>query len=112
MMEADLIKVLHAGAGLVLLVLGVLALTARKSRTSRHIRVGDVYFWLLVFTLSSGMLIGLQHWPRITVFQIVTPPTLLLGVLGYVMAKRRPRQWLRWHIVGQGGSYIGVVTAF
>ena len=111
-MEVGLVKLLHASAGLVLLVLGLLALTARKNRTSRHTRVGEVYFWLLIATLSSGMLVGLEHWPRVTVFEIVTPPTLLLGLLGYVMAKRRPKQWLRWHIFGQGGSYIGVVTAF
>lgn len=49
---------------------------------------------------------------RITLFEIATPPTFAAGLLGYVMAKRRPRSWLRWHIFGQGSSYIGVITAF
>ena len=63
------------------------------------------------------MVIGWQlHADRLSVFQIVTPPTFLLGLLGYLMARHRPRRvfgrpWLVWHVAGQGGSYIGVITA-
>jgi len=63
------------------------------------------------------MVVGWQNHPdRLSVFQVVTPPTFLMGVLGYTMAKTRPRRWLGrpwllWHISGQAGSYIGVVTA-
>lgn len=101
----------RAASGLTLLVLGFLALTARKSRASRHAGVGEAYFWTLLVVRGSAMLVGARN-PGPTLFEIMTPPTLALGILGYVMAKRRPKGWLSWHIIGQGGSYIGVVTAF
>lgn len=110
-MEISPLGVFHAAAGLLLLGLGALALTARKSKTSRHPRVGEAYFWTLVVTLTTAMVVGLQD-PTWSLFEVMTPPTFVLGLLGYVMAKRRPPNWLRWHIIGQGGSYIGVVTAF
>lgn len=105
----------HALAGIVLLVVGLLALTAQKSRRSIHPRLGEAYFWVLVITLSSALVVGARD-PAISIFEIVTPPTFLLGLLGYVMVKRKPRRWLgrpwlMWHIVGQSGSYIGAVTA-
>lgn len=31
--------------------------------------------------------------------------------VGYLAAKRRWNGWLRVHVVGQGGSYIAMVTA-
>ncbi|GIW09669.1 MAG: hypothetical protein KatS3mg061_0726 [Dehalococcoidia bacterium] len=101
----------HTLAGLLLLALGLLTLPARKSRFSAHPRFGERYFWLLLLTTSSGLLVGLNH-PRLSFFELVTPPTLLAGLVGYVLAKRRPRGWLRWHIIAQSSSYIGVVTAF
>ena len=115
-MEPKLVlTIFHAGVSVVLVALGLLALTARKSRHSLHPRLGEAYFWVLVVALGTGMLVGAQR-PELSVFEIATPPTLLLGLLGYVMVKRKPRRWLKrpwlyWHIFGQGGSYIGVVTA-
>ena len=115
MESKHLLTIFHAVVAAGLVVLGLLALTSRKSKHSLHPRVGEVYFWVLVVALGSGMLVG-GHNPGISVFEIATPPTLLLGLLGYVMVKRKPRRWLGrswlyWHIFGQGGSYIGVVTA-
>ena len=101
----------HAISGLVLLGLGLRALTATKGPTTIHPKVGEAYFWLLAVTLTGGMIIGTQD-PELSLFEVVTPPTFLLGLLGYLMVKLKPKGWLRWHIVGQGGSYIGVITAF
>jgi hypothetical protein len=109
--------VVHAFLATALLTVGALALLAPKVPTSWHPRLGNIYFLLLVATLPLGMLIGWQnHADRWSIFQMVTPPTFLMGLLGYVMAKSRPRRWLGqpwliWHISGQSGSYIGVVTA-
>ena len=110
-MGIPLLGLFHAVAGLVLLVAGALALSARKQERSGHSRLGEAYFWTLTVTLGTGLLVGVAK-PGLTLFEIMTPPTWILGLLGYVVAKRRPRGWLRPHIGGQGGSYIGVVTAF
>lgn len=109
--------VAHVVGGIALLILGGLALTARKSRYSRHRIVGRAYFWVLLVTLPLGFADGLVRHPgQWTLFQFVVPPTLALGLLGYLTATLRPRRWLgqgwlTWHITGQGGSYIGAVTA-
>jgi hypothetical protein len=85
----------HAAGGIGLIVLGLLAITARKSRHSRHPAVGQVYFWVLLVTLSPGIADGLmRHAGRVTLFQVVTPPTLALGLLGCLMATFRPRRLL------------------
>ena len=100
----------HAVTATALLVTGLVVLSAPKRRKGRHGRAGDVYFWLLAVALGSGMVVGARH-AELSPFEIATPPTFALGLLGYVMVKRRPSGWLPWHIAGQGGSYIGVVTA-
>lgn len=87
----------------------------QKSARSSHPAAGGLYFWLLVVVGTTGMVLGSRQ-AGISVFQVATPPTLALGMLGYLAAKLRPRPmlgapWLRWHILGMGGSYIGAVTA-
>lgn len=98
-----------------MLVLGAIGLFAPKRARERHGRVGEWYFRVLVVTLSTGFVIGLTN-EGITLFEIVTPPTLALGIIGYAAVKRRRRwfgpNWPVWHISGQSGSYVGVVTAF
>ena len=103
--------IVHASLGVVLLVLGGVALAGRKSKRARHPLVGTVYFWLLTSVLASAMVLGQRHagW---SMFEIMTPPTFALGLIGYLMGRLRPTGWLRWHIGGMAGSYIGVVTAF
>jgi uncharacterized membrane protein YeaQ/YmgE (transglycosylase-associated protein family) len=100
----------HAVAATALVVTGLVMLLAPKRRRGRHGRLGDVYFWLLAIALGSGMVVGLRD-PALSPFEIATPPTFALGLGGWLLAKRRPRGWLQWHIAGQGGSYIGVITA-
>ena len=100
----------HAVAATALVVTGLVMLLAPKRRRGRHGRLGDVYFRLLAIALGSGMVVGLRD-PALSPFEIATPPTFALGLGGWLLAKRRPRGWLQWHIAGQGGSYIGVVTA-
>lgn len=104
----------HVVTGVTILVLGALAMRAPKRRHAFHGRVGEIYFWVLVLSLGSALVIGSRE-PAVSFFEIATPPTLAFAVLGYVAAKRRKRwlgtPWIAWHIAGQGGSYIGVVTA-
>jgi uncharacterized membrane protein YeaQ/YmgE (transglycosylase-associated protein family) len=64
-----------------------------------------------VLTLSTGLFIGSRH-SGLTLFEVATPPTFALGLLGWLAGRSRRKGWLRWHIVGMAGSYIGVVTAF
>jgi hypothetical protein len=107
----DLLLVFHVSVGLLLLTLGAVALLGRKSRRARHPLVGNAYFAALTLTLSTGLVIGLRH-PGLTLFELATPPTFALGLMGWWAGRVRREGWLRRHIAGMAGSYIGVITAF
>ena len=107
--------VAHAALGTALLVVGFLALRAPKRRNDRHGRLGTAYFLLLVTCLPLGMVIGARH-AGLSAFEIATPPTLVMGIAGWIAKRRRPQRflgqpWIVGHVSGMGGSYIGVVTA-
>src|SRR5690348_18476526 len=93
----DPLLVFHVSVGLALLLLGLVALLGRKSRRARHPIVGHAYFFALTATLSTGLLIGSRH-PGLTLFEVATPPTFALGLLGWSAARLRREGWLRWHI--------------
>jgi hypothetical protein len=107
----------HVPAGLVAVVSGALAATARKCR-GRHTRWGAIYYWAIgvVFVTTAAMtaLRPARDWYL-----------LLLGTTSFVLApvgrhaRRHPRAriWLRWpghipHILAMGGSYTVLLTAF
>lgn len=106
----------HASLGTLLVLAGLAAtLTPKRRRRSPHRRVGQVYMALLVTVLPTGMILGAAN-PGVTLFEIATPPTLLMGLAGWWAGRARParflgRPWRFWHIAGMGGSMIGVVTA-
>jgi len=107
--------VVHVVSALLLWAALVAATTAPKQARSRHPRAGRVYVVLLTTTLVTGSAIGLSH-PGITFFEIATPPTLALGLMGWWAARSRPDvvlglPWLAWHVIGVVGSIIGVATA-
>lgn len=110
------LAVLHATLGTLLVLAGAAAsLSPKRRRRSAHRRVGQVYMALLVTVLPTGMILGAAN-PGVTLFEIATPPTLLLGLAGWWAGRTRParflgRPWRVWHIAGMGGSLIGVVTA-
>jgi hypothetical protein len=109
------IIVVHAALGTGLFVVGFLALRAPKRAGSSHGRLGSVYFALLFTCLPLGLVIGAHH-PGLSAFEVATPPTMALGVVGWLAKRRRPRPflgrpWIAAHISGVGGSYIGVATA-
>jgi hypothetical protein len=107
---ARAILALHIAAGATGLVLGPIAMAAAK-RPGPHTRIGEAYHWtMLVACLSAGTLAALD-WPRIGWFLPIAAGSYAFALLGYLAAKRRWPGWLRWHIAGQAGSYIAMVTA-
>lgn len=106
------IGMIHAGLGMTVLVTGSVALAVRKKR-GWHSWMGEIYHWAWLLMAITAMWVGWQN-PGISVFEIITPPSYLLALSGYVAGKRRTRlspDWLSWHINGMGGSYIAVITA-
>lgn len=104
----------HAALGLLLLVVGLFQVLGLKHK-GRHTVLGEAYHWLLLATCAGGMVIGSGN-PGLSPFEAITPATYLMGLVGYLAGKSRQpwfgKPWMLWHIAGQGGSYIGVWTAF
>jgi hypothetical protein len=101
----------HVGAGLTAVVAGVIAMLARK-RPGRHPKAGRTYLWALggVFGTAAAM-VGLR-WPHN--LHLLTLGTLAFGsgLTGYLFRRRHRPGWARWHILGMGGSYVLMLTAF
>ena len=104
------ILVVHIALGATGLVLGAVALLARKHR-GLHTRVGEAYHWIMLSVCVTATIIAVLDWQRLWWFVFIATGSYAFALLGYVAAKRRWPGWLRAHITGQGGSYIAMVTA-
>jgi len=101
----------HIGAGLVAVVAGALAATARK-RPGRHPRAGRVYLWALAFTAATATVMATIRWredAHLFAFAVVAAA---LAAYGYRARRLRRPGWPARHAIGLGGSYIALLTAF
>ncbi len=105
-----LVLAVHIAAGAVGLLLGPVAMTARKS-AGLHTRAGEIYHWVMLVVCVSASAMALLDWRRLWWFLPIALGSYAFALLGYLVAKRRRPGWLPWHVTGQGGSYIAMVTA-
>ena len=66
--------------------------------------------------LSTTVLAGARrprflHWSRSWAFPGCPGFLAAFALVGYVAAKRRFQGWLRVRVIGQGGSYVAILTA-
>ncbi|MBT6156948.1 MAG: DUF2306 domain-containing protein [Planctomycetaceae bacterium] len=101
----------HVAAGFAALTLGPVAMSVRKRRGS-HTRVGEVYHWLVLVACLLAVVVVLFDWRRLYWFVPISVGSYAFAFLGYVAVKKRWHGWLEWHVIGQLGSYIAMVTAF
>ncbi len=110
MTRTGLVLTLHITAGVAGLILGSIAMRARK-RSGLHTRAGEVYHWVMLAVCLSAAFLALLEWARLWWFLPIATGSYAFALLGYLAAKRWWKGWLVPHIVGQGGSYIAMVTA-
>ena len=103
--------IVHIGFGVVALVVGPIAMTARKVR-GVHTRIGELYHWVVFGVCVSFVVVAALDWDRLWWFLPIAIGSYAFAFLGYWSAKRRWNNWLRYHLTGQGGSYIAMLTAF
>ena len=104
------ILALHIAVGAVGLVLGPVAMRARK-RPGLHTRAGESYHWVVLTVCVTASLLAVLDWRRLWWFLPIALGSYAFALLGYSVAKRRWQGWLRAHIAGQGGRYIAMTTA-
>lgn len=107
---SDLVLFTHIALGAGGLILGPVAMTARK-RPGVHTKAGELYHWVVLGVCISAAMLAVLDWGRLWWFLAIAIGSYGFALLGYVAAKRRWKGWLRAHIAGQGGSYIAMVTA-
>lgn len=100
----------HIALGTTALIAGPVAMGARKG-PGLHVRVGEAYHWVVLGVCVSAGTLAVLDWGRLWWFLPIAVGSYAFALLGYLAAKRRWRGWLRFHIAGQGGSYIALVTA-
>ncbi|HLQ76695.1 MAG TPA: hypothetical protein VK210_05040 [Terriglobia bacterium] len=98
----------HAFLAISSIAVGLLAMRAGKFSSS-HPRLGEIYHWLMLATCLSALALSYSRG-RATIFTYLTPPSYGFALVGYLMAKYRPANWLVWHIIGQTSSYLALVT--
>lgn len=112
--------VVHALAGLITGITGVLAFRAPKRR-GRHHRWGRAYLWAYTMVFLTAIILSVQHWPADVYLFVLATIGYGLALGGYGARRFRHKPWLKrvqgsqWvvaHIVGVIGSYVVLWTAF
>jgi hypothetical protein len=101
----------HVVAGLGVVVAGLLAALARK-RAGRHPRAGRVYLGALGVVAATAAGLAVLRWPDDVHLLALGVIAFGCGLGGYRARRRRRPGWVRWHILGMGGSYVALLTAF
>ena len=104
-----MLLMVHVITGIGALGLGA-ALLSMNKRSAWHRPLGSVYHWVMLTVAVSAIAVSAARG-RATVFTYLAPPSYALALLGYASARMRRRGWLAWHITGQTGSYVALVTA-
>jgi hypothetical protein len=101
----------HILSGLVAVVAGALAATARK-RPGRHPRAGRVYLWALTGIFTTATVMSVIRWQHDAHLFAIAVVAFGLGGYGYLARRRQRPGWPTHHAVGMGGSYIALLTGF
>lgn len=101
----------HVAAAMTAVVTGAWAALARRKARGRHTRLGDVYFGAIcvVFVTASGL--AVMRWRQD--YQLFLIGSVAFGAaLTGLIARRRHWPGDGAHVIGMGGSYIAMLTAF
>lgn len=104
------ILLLHIGSGAAAMMIGPVAMLSRKRR-GLHTLAGEIYHWLVLVTCTGAAILALLDWARIWWFLPIALGSYAFAGVAYLAAKLRWSEWLSFHIIGQGGSYIALATA-
>lgn len=99
---------IHVLAGLVCVVAGILAASARK-QPGRHPTAGRVYLWGLAVVVATVLVMAILRWPAYTHLLAIAVVSGGMGLFGWLA---RHREKFRWHGSAMGGSFIALLTGF
>src|SRR4029077_9778014 len=100
----------HVLAGLTAVVTGATAALVRKG-SPRHIRAGRWYYRAITVVFVTATVLATMRWRQDYYLFIIGAAAFAAATVGY-LRRRRHRPGDTGHIVGLGGSYVGMLTAF
>jgi hypothetical protein len=112
--------VVHALAGLMTGVTGILAFRAPK-RPGRHHQWGTRYVWAYTAVFLTATILSVQRWEADAYLFFLAVTGYGLALCGYGARRFREmpqvrhvlaKQWVVAHIIGMIGSYVVLWTAF
>ena len=103
----NLLSPVHVGAAILALVLAAVVLIAPKG-TQFHKRAGYAFaVSLLAVNLSAAFMYNLTgRFNFLHVFVLISLISLIYGMIPAI--RRKPSNWLRYHISGMTGAALGV----
>ena len=101
----------HILCGLIAVVSGALAATAKK-QPGRHPRAGRVYLWALGGIFTTATVLAKIRWHQDAHQFVIAVIAFGLGMYGYRARRRHRPGWPPHHAIGMGGSYIALLTGF
>ncbi len=105
------ILAVHVTAALVAVVSGAWAGLARPKGHGRHTRFGGLYFVAICVVFGSAAWMTVMRWRED--YRLFLIGTVAFGAaLTGLVARRRHWPGDTVHIIGMGGSYIALLTAF
>jgi hypothetical protein len=102
---------IHVAAGVVCVVAGAVAMLSRK-RPGRHPQAGSVYYWALTAVFVTMAAITVFRWAEDHDLFFLGALSLGSATIGRMARRGLWPYWATIHIVGMGGSYISLLTAF
>lgn len=108
---ANLLLGFHVAAGVAGLVIGPVAMTARKRR-GLHTRAGLAYQAAVALLTTTAVGLAALEWGRLWWLALIAVATEAAALGGWWARRRAFRGWIRWHVQLMAGSYVSFVTAF
>ncbi|TJY44496.1 DUF2306 domain-containing protein [Cohnella pontilimi] len=106
----SMLLVFHIIAGAICLICGTISVFARKKK-GVHTLAGEVYHGSYVAVAVTALAMSVMKWSELAFLFFIALFSYAFALYGYLARKRQKQHWLKHHINGMLGSYIGVITA-
>jgi len=101
---------LHVLAGAAAILFGFGAMSVKKKQ-GWHTQIGNLYHAAFVVVAVTASALAILNWKSLWWFLPVAIFSYAFALLGFLAAKLKFKNWLRFHLLGQGGSFIALFTA-
>jgi hypothetical protein len=101
----------HVVVGAACTIAGVVAMLSTKRR-GRHSSFGTIYYWCLSVVFASASVLAVVRWVEDYHLFILGALAFAAASWGRTALRRRWRNWMPFHVLGMGTSYILLLTAF